>query len=229
MVETAPTSGDTLKRRTLSALVLIPLVIAALYYGDNFFVLLMLIATVAMFIEWLGLTRSGKPRVAWVIGGIAYVFIPCILLTKLRFESHGFMLVMAVFLVIWATDIGGYIAGKKLKGPKLAPRISPGKTWSGLIGAMLCAGITGLLLAWNTWSIWSPSAILLGALCAVVAQAGDLGESYIKRRFGVKDSGHIIPGHGGLLDRLDGLIALTPFIWLVHTYLLDEVITWLTA
>lgn len=128
----------------------------------------------------------------------------------------GLFLLLYLLLVVWATDIGAYAAGRTIGGPKLAPGISPKKTWAGLGGGMAAAAALGAAVA--AWSgFFSPwPAALLAALLAVVAQAGDLFESAIKRRFNVKDSGRIIPGHGGLLDRVDGLLAGAPFFALFH-------------
>jgi phosphatidate cytidylyltransferase len=121
-------------------------------------------------------------------------------------QVWGFTALMLVLLIVWVTDIGGYFAGRGLGGPKLWPRVSPKKTWAGAIGgfvASLCvaAGFAAFGLG-KTGPL-----VLLGAVLSVASQLGDLFESAVKRRFGVKDSSHIIPGHGGLLDRLDGFVA----------------------
>lgn len=130
--------------------------------------------------------------------------------------DEGRALTFWLILVIWATDISAYAAGRSIGGPKLAPRISPNKTWAGLIGAMVgaAAGGAALALAFGASAVWA--AALVGAVLAVVAQTGDLLESAIKRRHGVKDSGSLIPGHGGILDRIDGVIAAAPVLALFH-------------
>lgn len=144
----------------------------------------------------------------WVGFGTLYAGLPTVALVWLRLDGGGGLAVVIwLFLLVWATDIGAYAAGRTIGGPKLMPRISPNKTWAGLLGGMASAALTGLGTA-----LWldMPSAMPLiaaSALLAVVAQAGDLGESWVKRRFGVKDSSTIIPGHGGLLDRVDGLLT----------------------
>jgi phosphatidate cytidylyltransferase len=152
---------------------------------------------------------------AWRFGwfaafGIPYIGIGGFSLLWLRLQP-GAGLHDALFLVavIWATDIGAYLAGRLLGGAKLAPRISPGKTWSGSAGGLLIGGLTGALVAGGGHGISAPAlgAALLLSLCA---QAGDLLESAIKRKLGVKDSGRTIPGHGGLFDRLDGFLAAAP-------------------
>ena len=141
--------------------------------------------------------------------GVIYIGMPCICLVWLRnLETNGFALVLWLLLVVWTTDIVAYFTGRTFGGPKLAPRLSPSKTWSGLIGAMLAAATVGALFSLPAQPLWS--AALAGAVLALVAQAGDLFESYMKRRAGLKDSGRLLPGHGGLLDRVDGLLAATP-------------------
>ncbi len=135
-----------------------------------------------------------RPRLAV---GVAYVALPGAALLLLRARHGGLGLVLLLMLAVWASDTGAYAAGRLLGGPKLAPSVSPSKTWSGAVGGLVAASLVGLCFA-------RP---LLGAALAAAAQAGDLFESAAKRRFGVKDSGRLIPGHGGLLDRLDGLMA----------------------
>ena len=146
----------------------------------------------------------------WLALGVAYVGLPCLALTAIRVgPAGGLATLLWVLALVWATDTGAYAAGRGIGGPKLAPSISPNKTWAGLIGGMLAAGLVGLVTA-----LWLPAAsismlVLLSAALAVVEQAGDLFESSVKRHFGVKDSGNLIPGHGGVLDRVDGLLAVS--------------------
>jgi phosphatidate cytidylyltransferase len=110
--------------------------------------------------------------------------------------------------IVWATDIAAYLTGRAAKGPKLAPRISPAKTWSGAAGGIAAAICTGLITAAIT-ATSLPHAAAIAAALSIIAQAGDLGESAVKRRFGVKDSSRLIPGHGGALDRLDSTLAVS--------------------
>jgi phosphatidate cytidylyltransferase len=136
--------------------------------------------------------------------GFAYVAIPAFAL--LTVEWGWERITYWAMIVTWTTDIGAYFAGRAIGGPKLAPRISPNKTWAGLLGGMLGAGLLGWVAA--HFLRLDGAFLLLGAPMAALAQAGDLFESWIKRRAGVKDSGAILPGHGGLLDRLDGLLPV---------------------
>jgi phosphatidate cytidylyltransferase len=146
--------------------------------------------------------------------GVVYIGLPCVCLVWLRnVEQHGFQAVLWLLVVVWATDIFAYFVGRGVGGPKLAPRISPSKTWAGLAGAVGGAVAVGASVPLPGHSRWA-AAVLAGVL-AVVAQAGDLFESHLKRRAGVKDSGRLLPGHGGLLDRVDGLLVATPAFVLV--------------
>jgi phosphatidate cytidylyltransferase len=144
---------------------------------------------------------SRRLTLAW---GFLYVAIPSFALIVLSWA--WWELVFWLMLVTWATDIFAYFAGRSIGGPKLAPRISPNKTWSGLLGGMAGAAVIGALAAWF-FGIGEPF-LYLGAPMGLIAQLGDLYESRVKRRLGVKDSGALIPGHGGVLDRLDGLLPV---------------------
>jgi phosphatidate cytidylyltransferase len=144
---------------------------------------------------------SRRPVMAW---GFLYIAIPSFALLSLSWVWET--LVFWVFAVTWATDIFAYFAGRAIGGPKLAPKISPNKTWAGLIGGMIGAGLAAWLLA--TWFEMEAFFLWMGAPMGLVAQLGDLYESWEKRRAGVKDSGSLLPGHGGVLDRLDGLLAV---------------------
>ena len=136
--------------------------------------------------------------------GSLYIGVPSFALLVL--EWARFDLVFWLMLVTWSTDIFAYFAGRGIGGPKLAPRISPNKTWAGLIGGMAAAGLVGAVAAWQFGL--DPLFLYAGAPFGALAQAGDLYESSVKRRLGVKDSGSLLPGHGGVLDRLDGLLPV---------------------
>ena len=152
----------------------------------------------------LGLLVGLASRRPAVAVAILYVGIPTFAMLVL--SSIWVVLVFWVFVVTWATDIMAYFAGRSIGGPKLAPRISPNKTWAGLIGGIAGAALFGWLAA--SFFAMEPLFLWLGGPMGLIAQAGDLYESWIKRRAGVKDSGTILPGHGGVLDRLDGLLAV---------------------
>lgn len=145
----------------------------------------------------------------WAAGGLPYLAGGGIALMVLRDKPYDIGLFAVVFLlaVVWGMDIGGYAVGCSVKGPKLCPKISPKKTWSGLLGGMALAGLSGYLVAQAFDDPRAVRTALVGVGLAVFSQAGDLFESYVKRRAGAKDSGTLIPGHGGLLDRIDGLLA----------------------
>ena len=154
------------------------------------------------------LGRQSLLEPLWVGIGVGVIGLAGMALVWLRANPEwGREVILWLIAVVWATDSGAYFAGRSLGGPKLAPKISPKKTWSGLAGGVLCAGLVGVATSFlldrpAAWAIVATSMLL-----ALVSQGGDLFESILKRRFGAKDSSNLIPGHGGLLDRTDGLIA----------------------
>ena len=178
---------------------------------------------VAVSVLILVMTAGRRRGDCFLLGmGPLYIGLPCLALLVLRAE-FGFAATAWVFAMIWATDIGAYAFGRGIGGPKLAPRISPNKTWAGLLGGMLCSAIVGVVgMALPCFgsgiSGWVPLAGL-GAFLAVVAQAGDLFESAVKRRVWAKDSSRLIPGHGGVLDRVDGLLTAAPVALVALTVL----------
>jgi phosphatidate cytidylyltransferase len=149
---------------------------------------------------------SSKPR-GWPAAGFAYAALAEVASVVVRLDqAYGFVALMLILLVVWVTDIGGYFAGRGIGGPKLWPRISPKKTWAGAVGGFAASlAIAGGFVAFGFGK--TGPVLLLGAALSIVSQLGDLFESAVKRRFGVKDSSQVIPGHGGLLDRLDGFVA----------------------
>ena len=154
---------------------------------------------------------SRAPR--WVVAGFLYSTVPAMAVVWLRFDAAlGATAVLWGFAVIWATDTGAFFAGRAIGGPKLAPRISPGKTWAGAVGGAAAATTAAILVAWwaGVGPVWALAAA--GVAMSVVGQGGDLLISRIKRRFRVKDSGALIPGHGGVLDRLDSTLSAVPLL-----------------
>lgn len=143
--------------------------------------------------------------------GVLYTALPAIALVFLREQpGQGLALALWTLVIVWATDIGAFFAGRAIGGPKLAPALSPNKTWAGLIGGMVAAAIVGALVA---RAADLPSFCLFAAApLAVAAQMGDLFESWLKRRSGVKNSGKLLPGHGGVLDRLDGVVPVAVLV-----------------
>jgi len=143
----------------------------------------------------------------WLPGGIFYAGLSAISLAAIRGDDQaGFVATLFIFAVVWATDILAYFVGRALKGPKLAPKISPGKTWSGAIGGTISGVVASSLLTLGVFSRLSFWTVAIAFILSVASQIGDLFESFIKRRFGVKDSSRLIPGHGGVMDRVDGLV-----------------------
>jgi phosphatidate cytidylyltransferase len=171
--------------------------------------------------------RSGE---AVLVGcGVLWIAVPSIALIWLALDPDprvGRNTVLWILAVVWATDIGAYAAGRTFGGPRLAPRLSPNKTWSGLIGAVLCAAAVGGIVALFVNSTIVVTILLLSGILAVVAQLGDLAESMVKRHCGVKDSSSLIPGHGGLLDRFDGMLAVIPAVALLSLFGGGSVLTW---
>jgi phosphatidate cytidylyltransferase len=251
--------------RAASALVLMPPVLAAVYFGSPYFEILLGGCAVVMAWEWERLcggsaprieffvlaatfvaavisTSLGRPVVAlgvllagsagllilaapwrrstvsdgaeggsgWRVAGAFYIGACCMALTWLRTGSaFGYETVAWLLATVWAVDIGAYVCGRLIGGPRLVPAISPNKTVVGLVGGVACAGAVGaaVAVAFDRQSIVPLAAS--GLVLGLVAQAGDVAESWIKRLRGFKDSSHLIPGHGGLLDRVDGLLAAT--------------------
>jgi phosphatidate cytidylyltransferase len=166
------------------------------------------VGAVGMAAEWVRMCRHRGGGWALVLG-LPYILPSIAALLWLRAGPAGLANVLFVLLLVWATDIGAYLAGRWLGGPKLAPSISPGKTRSGAVGGIVAAMAVGLAAAWIS-GVAPWRALAVAAALAVVAEAGDLLESRLKRYFGVKDSGASIPGHGGLLDRLDAVLTTAP-------------------
>ncbi len=156
-------------------------------------------------LAWVALLGSDKR--GWAAAGFVYAAAAQIASILVRQDSaSGFLALMFVLLVVWATDIGGYFAGRGIGGPKLWLRVSPKKTWAGAMGGFGASLIVAAGFAVLEFGKAGPL-LSMAAVLSVVSQLGDLLESAVKRRFGVKDSSHLIPGHGGLMDRLDGFIA----------------------
>ncbi len=196
---------NELAQRSVMGAVLIAVALAATVAGGYVFAVLAALAACVMFYEWRRIVAGWG--FGWQVAGFFYALVPALALLWIRERSPvGAELLLWVFITTWSVDIGAYFAGRTIGGPKLAPAISPNKTWAGLVGGMIAAAIFGGLWA---WLLQLPSILLfLAAPFAIAAQGGDLFESWLKRRAGIKDSGTWLPGHGGALDRLDGLVVV---------------------
>lgn len=147
-------------------------------------------------------------RRTWVAGGIPYAGALALAPIVLRADdADGFRAVIFLFAIVWTTDISAYFAGRALGGPKLMPQVSPNKTWAGAVGGLIASVVVTLALAKMAGLTALFALAMLAVVLSVFAQGGDLFESFLKRRFHAKDSGHLIPGHGGLMDRLDGFVS----------------------
>jgi phosphatidate cytidylyltransferase len=201
------TGGDNLSVRLASSLVLAPLAVAAAWVGGAAFVIFWAGAALIIGWEWIKLVAPAREPIPWRVAGMIYAAVAFFAPVMLRADiDHGFAALVFLFAIVWMTDIMGYAIGRLVGGAKLWQAVSPNKTRSGAIGGMAGALAAGIALAaWFSLAVL-PIAIL-SVILSMVAQAGDLFESALKRRFGAKDTGHLIPGHGGLMDRLDGFIA----------------------
>jgi phosphatidate cytidylyltransferase len=191
--------------RIVSGIAMIAVALGAAVVGGYTFAVFVAAAATGMFYEWLRITRGWGA--SWAVGGFLYCLAPALALLSIRERPViGLSLLLWVFIVTWSTDIGAYFAGRRFGRRKLAPSISPNKTVEGLWGGVAAAFLFGAV--WVLVTELNPARIVLAPLFAVAAQGGDLFESRMKRQAGVKDSGDWLPGHGGLLDRLDGLVPV---------------------
>lgn len=195
--------------RVGSAIVLFAIAGAALWFGGLAFGLLLLVGGALLLVEWFQLVRAmgmaGGAKAALSVLGPVLVIGAVAGLWFIR-EHLGMTAALWVFGMVWATDIGAYFAGRAFGGSRLAPKISPSKTWSGLIGGMVAALIVSATVGDRAGITGVP--LWIGLFMGLIAQLGDLGQSWMKRRAGVKDSGKLIPGHGGIFDRVDGLLPV---------------------
>lgn len=234
-----PVRTSDLPKRAASAVVMLAVAGTALWLGGVPWMIFVAVVALGVLWEWWRLVWAFAPgamaRAAWMLGGLVYVGIGAGMLAEIRTIDAG--LVLMIVGVVIGVDVGAYFAGRAIGGPKIAPRISPSKTWAGLAGGALGASalltffMQGLpaINCWyfsqqpvNQFAFDGPCTylrlsfdipfvlelLLIGTVIAVIAQAGDFFESWMKRQAGVKDSSNLIPGHGGLFDRVDGLLAV---------------------
>lgn len=200
----------TLQQRILSSLILAPLVIAAIWFGSWPFWIMLLVAFAIGVYEWTSVAQKTDVDLPASIFGILYIAFGMACFGVLR--DHGILPVVLLICAIWMSDIGGYAAGRIIGGPKMAPSISPNKTWAGLGGAIAGSILVfiGADLITDHYNGGLLLNIVYGTVIAISGQTGDLLVSKLKRRAGVKDMSNLIPGHGGLLDRIDSLLLACP-------------------
>ncbi len=227
MSEKIPRLERSFVLRLLSIAALAPPVVLAVLAGGWVYHALIGVMSLILVYEW---AQMVKMRPLWVLGGIIYFAASYGALWFLRADPEvGNVAVFWLLAVVWGADTGGYVFGLSFGGPKLAPRISPNKTWAGFAGGVVTSALAGwavVSFATGTWAGVGSAAFAM--LVSVVSQMGDLLESLCKRRFGIKDSGQIIPGHGGLFDRVDGLLAASLVLAALNFGLKDSVLSWLS-
>ena len=196
--------------RSVTGVLMILTALTAEWFGGTAFAILVAAAATAIYYEWSKMVRGWG--LGWHVAGFVFALLPALALLWVRERagvpvgSKGFELVLWAFIVTWSADIGAFFTGRTFGGPKLAPTISPNKTISGLVGGLVAATLLSGIWAVNRQLDWAW--LVLAPVFAAAAAAGDLFESWMKRKAGVKDSGRILPGHGGVFDRLDGLVPV---------------------
>ena len=197
--------ANELPLRIYSSLVLGGLALVATWMGGTVFALLWLAASIGVLWEWARITSL---RPLWLVAGIVYVGVFLASMLMLRGDARlGLVALVWLFALVWTADIAAYFVGRAFGGRKLWQAVSPNKTWSGAIGATVAGPVAGAIVILAAGLSLRPMHFVVMLAIVTAAQLGDLMESAIKRRFGVKDSSHLIPGHGGLMDRCDSLVA----------------------
>jgi phosphatidate cytidylyltransferase len=215
-----------LRLRLLAGLFFVPVFLIPIYHGGFWLLAMLVLVGVLMAREWLRLLKQRRDYYwLWLGLGFLYIALPLYSLYQLRLWHDGFALLLWLLVVVVATDTMAYAIGNLCGGRKLAPAISPGKTISGFLG-----GITGGACISAVFAGWYDTSwvllLALGLFLAILSQCSDLCESAIKRYFGVKDSGRIIPGHGGILDRTDSLILPLPLVYLACLLANENILFW---
>jgi phosphatidate cytidylyltransferase len=206
---------SSLKTRLISGFILAPLTLLTIYLGGVFFGALIFAAFIIVIFEWISLCKKTQRPILEFLVGFVYSIICIASFAYIRLGiEYGMYFCVASIVCVWASDVGAYFVGKKFRGPKIAPIVSPNKTLSGLLGAMFFSGIAASLFYINLPESlnaeFSIFAFFAGMVFGFIGQTGDLFISAAKRRANVKDTGNLIPGHGGLLDRIDSLMLVSP-------------------
>ncbi len=201
----------------MSSAVLIPIVFGIIWFGGWLFTGFVTLCIVIALHEWMNIAKSLVLRIL----GIFYLSFSIFEIIYLRNSSEGLFYTFVFMLCIWASDSGAYLFGKTIGGPKMSPTISPNKTWSGYIGAILFPALVLLCFHFIFSESLSISSLLFGIAIGIAGQSGDLMISAMKRKAGLKDTGTLIPGHGGILDRIDALLLALP-VYLAYVMLVAE-------
>ncbi len=211
---------SSLHKRIISAAILAPVVVGIIILGGWYFIGMIMLASMISLHEFAGLASKAKKTVLHTVIGGAYLSVCFASYIFIRFGfDQGAWFALAAIVCVWASDIGAYAAGKSFGGMKLAPKISPNKTWAGMVGAMGSCALALVLMMYLADAMHIktglhdsdlPCIFIAGLVLGAVGQAGDLLISFYKRRAGAKDTGTLIPGHGGLLDRIDALLLVSP-------------------
>ncbi len=220
--------SSSLAKRIISAAIIAPVFLYVIIVGDLPLAMWLILAYIISVYEWFGLSRKTQYFIPTLIMGCVYMGLSYGSFMALR-EVYSINVLLLFLGMIWASDIGAYFVGKTIGGPKLIQKISPNKTWSGFGGALFFPALVAVIwvFVWglhtefsdNPFWILYPMAAVLGFVTGCVGQAGDLLVSFVKRQAGVKDTGHIIPGHGGLLDRIDSMLLGAPVFFILITLL----------
>lgn len=220
-----PKDASSLQKRTLSSCLIVPLFIASIYFGGIIFFALMFAILFISFDEWSKMADKSPTQSKDCVYGSAYIALGLGSLFLLRIlPADAVFVTLSLFFMIWACDTGAYFSGKIIGGKKLCPSVSPGKTWAGLVGGVLAGGLVGYACH-VVFGIYDSilMAVILGVVVSLAGQGGDLIISKYKRYVGVKDTGTIIPGHGGVLDRLDSILLAAPIYFLVMFFMNETV------
>jgi phosphatidate cytidylyltransferase len=217
--------SNNLQLRVITALILAPIILSIVAVGGWLYHSLVVLAAIIMAMEWEGVVRSTQAQSKteeelkkWRLAGVLYIMIFGSSAVYLREAEGGFGMVFFLLFVVWSMDIGAYFTGRFIGGPKVAPAISPKKTWAGLVGGAVACALTGGFFSIFMHEVTFFGIMLISILLGLVSQAGDFLESWVKRQFSIKDTGTLLPGHGGLMDRVDSLVTGAPFLVMVSFF-----------